>query len=71
MRTEMEQCCNYARDGDVCTISCKLGLWSVSGPYGLALIDEATHYFHQYKSDGEYSSLIGGPTVVEVFSKSK
>tara|TARA_R110000787_G_scaffold174803_2_gene287358 strand:- start:527 stop:649 length:123 start_codon:yes stop_codon:yes gene_type:complete len=28
-------------------------------------MDEATYYFSQYKSDGEYSSIIGGKNVVE------
>ena len=58
--TEMEKCTIYRRRGDVCTISCKLGNWSVSGPYGLSLINEAAHYFEQYKSDGEYDELLSG-----------
>ncbi len=63
--TDIEKCTTYRRVGDVCTISCNLGLWSVSGEYGLVLMNEANHYFEQYKSDGEYSSIIGGKTVVE------
>lgn len=62
---EFNACAMYQRDGEEVTISCKLGLWSVSGPYGLAIMDEALHYFRQYKSDGEYSSIIGGPTVLD------
>lgn len=58
MKTDMEKCTTYKRRGDRCTISCKLGLWSVEAPYGLALINEATHYFEQYKSDGEYDELL-------------
>ena len=68
--TDMEKCTTYSRNGDVCTISCKLGLWAVSGPYGLNLINEASHYFEQYKSDGEYHMFLGGPTPAEVLAGS-
>ena len=67
--TEMKEfnaCTLYTRRGDRCTIACKLGLWRVDGEYGLPLINEALHYWRQYKSDGEYSSIIGGPTLAEV-----
>jgi hypothetical protein len=67
--TDMEKCATYKREGDQCTISCNLGLWSVSGKYGLGLINEAYHYFEQYKADGEYSEILGGKSVVEVLSK--
>lgn len=56
--TEMEKCTTYKRVGERCEIKCRLGLWSVDGPYGLALINEADHYFQQYKSDGEYDELL-------------
>jgi hypothetical protein len=67
--TDMEKCTTYKRDDDRCTISCNLGLWSVSGKYGLGLINEASNYFEQYKADGEYSEILGGKSVVEVLSK--
>ena len=57
--SDLEKCATYKREGDRCTISCKLGLWSVTGKYGLALIDEADHYFRLYKSDGEYKEILG------------
>ena len=57
-QTELDKCTTYKRRGDRCTISCKLGLWSVEGKFGLALINEAEHYFRQYKSDGEYDQLL-------------
>ncbi len=57
-QTDMEKCCIYKRRGDRCEIKCKLGLWSVDGPYGLALIDEANHYFQQYRADGEYDKFL-------------
>ena len=58
-QTDMEKCATYTRRGERCEIKCRLGLWSVEGPYGLALINEAGHYFEQYKSDGEYDKLLG------------
>ena len=57
-QTDMEKCTIYMRRGDRCEIKCKLGLWSVEGPYGLELINEANHYFRQYKEDGEYDALL-------------
>ncbi len=58
--TDMEKCTVYTRRGDRCEIRCRLGLWSVHGPYGLDLINEAEHYFKQYKADGEYDLLLEG-----------
>jgi hypothetical protein len=58
--TEMEKCTIYTWRGDRCEIKCRLGLWSVEGPYGLALINEAAHYFRQYREDGEYNELLSG-----------
>ena len=57
-QTDMEKCTVYTRRGDRCEIKCKFGLWSVEGPFGLALIREAEHYFRQYKEDGEYRELL-------------
>lgn len=65
MKTDLEKCTTYHRDGDRCTISCNLGLWSVTGKYGLELINEAGRYFEQYKRDGEYSEILGGKSVIE------
>ena len=69
--TEMEKCTTYTRNGDMCTISCNLGLWEVQAPYGLQLINEATHYFEQYKADGEYHAILGGKTPTEVLAELK
>lgn len=63
---EFNACTTYLRRNDRCTISCRMGLWSVEGKYGIKLIDEAMHYWRQYKRDGEYSSIIGGKTADEV-----
>ncbi len=65
--TDIEKCTTYKRRGDRCTISCNLGLWSVEGTYGLALINEASHYFRQYKADGEYSEILGGKRPLDIF----
>ena len=37
-------------------IKCKKGLFSVLGPCRDRTLAEARHYFHQYFSDGEYTS---------------
>jgi len=68
-KTELERCTTYKRNGRRCTISCNLGLWSVSGEYGMDLISEASRYFEQYKSGGEYSSIIGGESVADKLMK--
>ena len=52
------------RDGTI-SIQCKLGLWGVNAGCEANVINEALHYFMQYKSDGEYSSIIGGLGVVD------
>ena len=66
--TELERCATYSKKGNVCTIKCKLGLWEVSGSYGMKLINEAEHYFQQYKSDGEYYKILGGKSPVELLT---
>lgn len=50
-------------------ICCKLGLWSVSGPDSDSVYVEAFNYWQQYASDGEYSSIIGGESVIEKLTK--
>ena len=61
------KCVYDERERDSYEIHCKLSLWSVSGSSDDKgkVIDEAYHYWQQYKADGEYSSIIGGKTVVE------
>lgn len=65
-KSDLEKCTTYRRRGDTCTIKCNLGLWEVSGKYGLALINEADHYFEQYKAHGEYYEILGGKSPVEL-----
>ncbi|MCK5609686.1 hypothetical protein KAR91_47875 [Candidatus Pacearchaeota archaeon] len=67
--SDMDKCATYTRRGDVCEIKCNLGLWAVSGEYGLALINEAFHYFEQYKADGEYSEILGGKSSLEIIKE--
>lgn len=64
--TDMANCTTYTRAGDSCTIRCNLGLWEVTAQYGLNLINEATHYFEQYKADGEYHAILGGKSPSEI-----
>ena len=51
-------------------INCKLGLWGVDAPTLEQAVDEAKHYFLQYLGDGEYSSIVGGKTVIETLLSS-
>ena len=46
---------------------CKKGLWAVESYSSPKARREAMHYFLQYKADGEYHDLIGGPSIEEVF----
>ncbi len=55
---EFRKCVDIRNKGARVIISCKLGLWEVDATdYSLAII-EAMHYFLQYKSDGEYDSIL-------------
>ena len=47
------------------SINCKMGLWGVESDNKDTAMCEALHYWQQYKSDGEYSSIIGGQSVIE------
>ena len=68
---EFKECTLSLFDGDLWDISCKLGLWSVSGEDKDAVQDEALHYFKQYRDDGEYSSIIGGHSVIEKLTQAQ
>ena len=58
MESEYEKCTIYTHNGILCEIKCIYGLWSVHGPYTVALVNEAYRYFQQYKADGEYDELL-------------
>ena len=58
---QLQKCSDRAFNSDgTITITCKLGLWSVSAPNLVRVTEEALHLFKQYKADGEYHSIIGG-----------
>lgn len=66
--TQFEQCTEMTgstSEGRV-EIKCKLGFWSVFAPTRELAVREAMHYFSQYRSDGEYHSIIGGKTPAQV-----
>jgi hypothetical protein len=61
---KMALCVNEVKKGNKIEVACKLGLWSVIGNESDVYFD-ALHYFKQYMDDGEYSSIIGGKTVID------
>ena len=63
---DFKKCTHTIFDGHVWDISCKLGLWGVYSECKDTAQDEALHYFNQYKEDGEYSSILGGKSVIEL-----
>lgn len=65
---DFTKCVDETRDGDRVSIKCKLGLWSVESTDIGSIYIEAFHYWQQYAGDGEYSSIIGGPTVMDNLS---
>lgn len=66
---DFKKCTKTVFDGDEWDISCRLGLWGVTDSCKHIAQDEALYYFRQYKNDGEYSSIIGGKTVVETLNE--
>ena len=64
----MALCVNETKKGDQVEIACKMGLWSIIGDSS-SVYYKALHYWKQYADDGEYSSIIGGKTVVETLKE--
>lgn len=54
----LHKCATFKQSDDRLAIMCKLGLWSVDGPSNMTTVNEAMHYFEQYKADGEYAELL-------------
>ena len=52
---ELEKYADFEQTGNICTIKCKLGLWSETGEYGMPLINKAFRHFERHKKDGQYS----------------
>ena len=72
MTNDFNKCTAFLKFMDGRTeIICRLGLWSVRGLDEAAVISNAIHYFEQYKSDGEYSSILGGDDVMTVLNKNR
>ena len=62
---KFEKCTKVKQSKGRVTVDCVKGLWGVDAPTLEQAIDEAKHYFLQYLSDGEYSSIVGGKDVIE------
>jgi len=62
---KFEKCIKRKESGLIYKIDCILGLWGVEGGCKEVVETEAFHYWQQYESDGEYSSIIGGQSVIE------
>jgi len=65
------KCTNTRYDGKKWVIECKHRLWGVEASSRIEAEQKAFHYFEQYKSDGEYSSIIGGKNVIETLLENK
>ena len=67
---DFRKCINVKYNGVMWNIDCKLGLWGVQAPPPRENVErEAFHYWQQYASDGEYSSIIGGNSVIDNLTK--
>lgn len=64
--TDFEKCTKITFDGHTYEVECILGFWGVESKNKDLALNEAMHYFLQYREYGEYSSIIGGKTVIEV-----
>ena len=67
-KSDFDKCVKRQTKGNLFSIECKRGLWSAEGSNTNKAVveDEAMHYWRQYAHDGEYSSIIGGKSVVEM-----
>ena len=62
---DFSKCVDESIEDGRTSLKCKLGLWSVDAVDSDRVYLEAFHYWKQYAEDGEYSSIIGGPTVMD------
>lgn len=51
-------CVNYKPCTDCVVISCKLGLWSISGPYSAETARQAEEKYRQFRDAGKYKNLL-------------
>lgn len=63
--SHFNRCTTRRTSQGIHTIECKLGLWGVSSADKKQVESEAQYYFSQYKLAGEYSSIIGGKSVID------
>jgi len=69
--TDFTECVDESMEGGRVTLKCKLGLWSVSAADSDSVYLEAFHYWRQYNDDGEYSSILGGESVMDKLLKGR
>ena len=62
---DFQKCVDITFNGEYYDISCKLGLWGVSGTVQEDVYGDALSYWMQYKEDGEYSNILGGESVID------
>ena len=68
---DFQKCVDIIFDGEYYDISCKLGLWGVSGMVQEDVYGDALFYWMQYKDDGEYSNILGGESVIDKLVNNK
>lgn len=69
MKTDFEKCTRYKNHGDVHHYECRLFLWHTASSNKKEAERKAFHYWQQYASDGEYSSIIGGESVIDKLTR--
>lgn len=70
-KTTMKQfknCVDFSQRNGWFNYECVRGFWSVESKNQTEALNQAFHYFQQYKSDGEYHLIIGGPTPLDVLT---
>ncbi len=53
-----DACVKYRPCTDCVIISCKLGLWSIKGPYDLTTAKQAEEKYIQFRDLGKYKKLL-------------
>jgi hypothetical protein len=67
---DFDRCVEYSyHNKGIYSITCSKGLWKVEGSNKMEVYGEALHYFEQYRDDGEYYDIIGGPSPVDALIK--
>ena len=66
---DFEKCSRYEYSKGIHYYYCRLFLWDAGSSNKATAKREALSYWQQYASDGEYSSIIGGESVIEKLRK--